>query len=461
MSTDEKSRFGRREFLRMAGAAAVSGAALNLAPMKAMATGDRAGSGFASIDQGEGFWRSVSGEFVLDPRAVYMNIGTTGSMPRHVLQNYDNYNHLVARDPWDMGGEWGNWPYTNELVERIAPQFGADTHEIVLSRNTTDGMCSVIGGLNLQSGDEVLYSHHEHVAGESPLHVVAERFGVTLTPVEIPVFASSEDEYVNAFAKAVTDQTRLIVFSHITYKTGARLPAERICQEVAIPNNIPTLIDGAHSIGMIDLDFHAIDCDFYAGSGHKWQCGPGATGILYVRDNANRLRDYWSDREEVFWTINSSLAEFSFFGLQTQLQYIGNDNYPAKRALADACDMWAEIGRDRIEDYVLSLSAYCKQLIREYFGESVVIYSPDVPELSSGLTSFNPFADRTDGTLLKEFRDRLRDEYGYIVRTTDFKIAIDDTVEEHALRISTHLFHDERDVGGLVTSMYELYQLMA
>ena len=456
MWSNKKQAMGRRDFLRLAGAAGVSGAALSVAPLKSIA------NAAASVPNGngQGFWQQVSNEFILDPHSVYMNIGTTGSMPRQVLQNYDRYNKLVAIDPWHMGGEWGNWPYTSGLVERIAPQFGADTDELVLSRNTTDGMCTIIGSLNLQSGDEVLYTHHEHVAAESPLYVQAQRMGVTLTPVQIPVFPGSEDEYVQAFANAVTERTRLIEFSHITYKTGARLPAQRICQEVAIPNGIPTLIDGAHSIGMLDLDFHAIDCDFYAGSGHKWQCGPGATGLLYVRDNANRLRDYWSDRDAVFWPINSSLAEFSSFGLQTQLQYIGNDNYPAKRALADVCDLWAGIGRDRIEAYVLSLSSYCKALIRDFFGPSSVIYSPDIPSLSSGISSFNPFADRTDLALLNEFRDRLREEYGYIVRTTDFEITLGGG-QEHALRISTHLFHSEQDVEGLVQAMYQLFQTMS
>ena len=461
MSFYDKSVLGRREFLRMAGAAAVGGAVLNLTPIKAAVASTPPATGFDPQGQGAGFWQSVSNEFVLDPHSVYMNIGTTGSMPREVLQDYNRYNELVARDPWHMGGEWGDWPYVSGLIERIAPQFGANTDEIVLSRNTTDGMCSVIGSLNLQSGDEVLYTHHEHVAAESPLFVAAQRLGVTLTQVEIPVFPISEDEYIEAFTNAVTENTRLIVFSHITYKTGARLPAKRICQEVAIPNGIPTLIDGAHTIGMIDLDFHDIDCDFYAGSGHKWQCGPGATGIIYVRDNASRLADYWSDREQVFLPINSSLAEFGFFGLTTQMQYIGNDNYPAKRALADVCDLWAAIGRERIEAYVLSLSAYCKQLMRDYFGDAAVIYSPDIPTLSSGISSFNPFADQTDLTTLNTFRDRLREEYGYVVRTTDFKIHLDDPDEVHALRISTHLFHNEQDVEGLVIAMYELFGLMA
>lgn len=457
----KSNKLDRRGFLRLAGGAAVGGTAALLTPTFATAGTTNADFSLGQGLSGKALWERVRNTFLLDPHTTYMNVGTTGSMPRHVIANYDSYNKLVAKDPSQMGGEWGTFPYTSELVARIAPQFGADPGEIILSRNTTDGMCSIIEGLNLQPGDEVLYSHHEHVAAESPLYVMEQRHGITLIPVQIPVLNNpSEDEYVEAFANAVTPATRLIVFSHITYKTGARLPAKRICQEVAIPNGVPTLIDGAHTFGMIELDLHDIDCDFYAGSGHKWQCGPGATGILYVRDNLSRLKDYWYDRDTVFWPINSSLAEFGFFGLQFQLQYIGNDNYPAKRALADACDMWAEIGRDRIEAHVLSLSAYCKQLIRDMFGLTAVIYSPDAPALSSGITAFNPFSDRTNLTILNQFRDRLSDEYGYIVRTTDFKVTLDGP-DEHALRISTHLFHNDRDVEGLVSSMYDLYSVMS
>jgi selenocysteine lyase/cysteine desulfurase len=448
----------RRRFLKLFGAAAAGGAAAALSPdFAAASAGADADFSLPALKKGHRRWRGIRRAFILDPTTTYMNIGTTGSTPRHVLARYNHYNKVVARYPWDMNGEWGHWPYISGLVERIAPQFGADNHEIILSRNTTDGMCSILEGLNLQPGDEVLYTHHEHVAGTSPLHVLKQRSGVTLTQVEIPVFDATEQGYVDAFANAVSPATRLIVFSHITYKTGACLPAERICREVAVPNGIPTLIDGAHTIGMLNLDLHEIDCDFYAGSGHKWQCGPGATGILYIRDNLDRLRSYWSDRENVFWPINSSLAEYPFLGLQYQMQYIGNDNYPAKRALADVCDMWGRIGRDRIENHVLSLSAYCKQLIREAFGNTVTIYSPDVPELSSGISSFNPFADRTDLTTLNAFRDRLREEYGFIIRTTDFHIFLNDQDKEHALRISTHLFHSRKDVRGLVAAMYELF----
>ena len=449
------SSLPRRDFLKFTGLAALAGTGLGL-PEEAPATDFE----FRHHWPDRLLWKMVRRAFVLERDTVYMNIGTTGSMPRPVLAAYARYNRLVAADPWDMGGEWGPWPYMSGLVETVAPQFGADAHELVLTRNTTDGMCTVLGGLNLQPGDEILTTHHEHVAALSPLAVLAQRQGVTVRQLEIPVFPDSEDEYVDVFRNAVSPATRLIVFSHITYKTGAMLPAQRICQEVAIPNGIPTLIDGAHTVGMVDLDFHAIDCDFYAGSGHKWQCGPGATGILYVRDNMTRLQDFWPDRDPPFFAINSSLYPYRrFFGWQTVLQYVGHDNYPAKRALVDACRMWEAIGRARIERRVQSLSALCKEAIRDTFGAQATLFSPELPGTTSGLTAFNPFSDLTDGTTLTTFRDRLREEYGYIIRTTDFHVALADP-EVHALRISTHLFHDEDDVLGLVEAMWDLFQDM-
>ncbi|QIZ77143.1 aminotransferase class V-fold PLP-dependent enzyme [Ferrimonas lipolytica] len=414
----------------------------------------------------EKYWKQIAKEFVLDKRTTYMNVGSTGSMPRDVLETFTDNNLIVAKHPYDMLDMFGPWPHMEAMVETVAGGFGAETHEIVLSRNTTDGMCSVIHGLQFEAGDVVLTTHHEHIAALSPLHVIAQRYDVEVVELDIPVYNGrneiTEDQFVQLFADAVAeygDRVKLITFSHITYKTGTTLPAKRICNEVAVPNQIPTLVDGAHGIGMLDLDFHDMDCDFYVGAGHKWQCGPGATGILYVRDNCSRISEYWPERANPFSYINSSLAHYGMNAADT-MQYVGNDHYPAKQALVDSCVMWDEIGRDVIEERVLHLSTLCKSELEQSFPDAY-IYSPKQLELSSGLTTVNPFNDQADGDTLKLFRDRLREEYGYIVRTTDFYFAKADNVKTYALRISTHLFHSEDDVRGLVRAMRELFDEMS
>ena len=445
----------RRGFLKLAGAAAAGTAAL-AAPLNALAgTADDVEFAIQPGWDEDKIFKEVRKLFRLPKKSTYMNIGTTGSMPQQVLDNYNGYNQLVAEDPWAMGDEWGGFPYTNGLVARIAPQFGCNDSELIITRNTTDGMLSVLHGLDLQPGDHVITTHHEHIAGTQPLWLLKERIGIDLEIIDIPVFPTSEEDYLDAIDAAIRPNTKLIVMSHITYKTGAVLPVARICNELAVPNSIVTLIDGAHSSGMLNIDLHAIDCDFFAASGHKWQCGPGGTGLLYVRDNAARVAEFWPDRKPL-WAVNSSLASYvPYFGWQWVLQYKGNDNYPALRALADSCDLWAAIGRDRIEAHDKALSTYAKDLIMAAFPDAM-LYSPNLPELTSGISSFNPFADQSDLTTLNLFRDRLREEYGYAIRTTDFEIN-QGAGEVHALRISTHLFHDNSDVEGLVEAMADLF----
>ena len=461
------TNMNRRHFLKTGSSVALAGVGSALFSGGVQAQPDSLDFSSAKFKRGDQrFWKKVSKEFILDRKSVYMNIGTTGSMPKEVLSEYTKNNEIVAKSPWDMQNKFGDWPHMSGMVSEISAGFGAAEHELILNRNTTDGMCCIINGLHFQEGDVILTTHHEHSATTSPLQVAASRFGVEIVYLEIPVYTGKrmihEQQFVDLFSDAVAlygQRVRLITFSHITYKTGTTLPAKRICHEVAIPNQIPTLVDGAHAVGMLNLNLQKMGCDFYTGSGHKWQCGAGATGILYVRDNAKRLDEYWSDRENPLWFINSSLSHSDYLGTQLQLQYIGNDNYPAKQALTDACKMWDNIGRELIEERVLALSALCKTLLQKTFPRASH-YTPNIPALSSGLTSFNPFYDQQNLELLTVFRDSLREEYGYIIRTTDFKVHIHDELETHALRISTHLFHSEEDVIGLVDAMQKVYRTM-
>jgi selenocysteine lyase/cysteine desulfurase len=465
------SKFNRRDFLKGGAGVAVAGLSTGLFSTSASASNEASSlSHLSNSIKDSQFWARVKAQFTLAKDSVYMNVGTTGSMPKSVLTDFHKNNQIVAEQPWDMGGKFGAWPYVNEMVASIATGFGADENELILSRNTTDGMVSILHGLDFEKGDIILTTHHEHIAATSSFHTLEERYGVKVVEVDIPVYSGekelTEKDYINAFSDAINQyhsnhKVRLIAFSHITYKTGTTLPAKAICQ-LAVDAGIPTLIDGAHTIGMLDLDFHDIDCDFYAGSGHKWQCGPGATGILYVRDNASRLEQFWPKKRQPFWYVNSSLAAIaSIYGSRLALQYVGNDNYPAKQALVDACVMWDNIGRKEIENYVLDLSALCKQRLATQLPLGT-LFCPPTRELSSGITSFNPFFnDLNNGERLTLFRDRLREEYGYIIRTTDFPLHQGDTTKTYALRISTHLFHDDRDVIGLVEAMTDLYNRMS
>ncbi len=447
----------RRKFFKLAGMAAAGGAAGLLVPRNLPAAGGRRLS--AAID--DSFWKRVQKEFIIDPEVVYMNIGTTGAMPQQVLERYHEYNTLAATHPRTFESELGATFGLEAQRATLADQFGCNMDEICLSRNTTDGLDAIVYGLEFARGDEILITHHEHIGALSPLNVIQDRYGVQITPVEIPVLnAKNGRQFIKAFKKNISKRTKAILFSHITYKTGTRLPAKALC-EMARENGLISIVDGAHCPGMIALDFHDMGCDFYAGPGHKWQCGPGCTGILYLRNHGGNLPRFWTQNSSTYtFAVQTCGNERGAFDIAYSLQYRGQLNIPAQLAMMDACNMWEEIGRENIEAYVCGLSSYLKRSLKKRFGGQGILFSPDVPELNSGLTSFNPFDDITDGGKIKEMVHHL-DEAGYQVRYTNFLVGLNDPTDTYALRISTHLFHDKTHVDGLVTALYDTYTRMA
>ncbi len=456
---DTKNGMDRRNFLKLAGVAAAA-SAVNFTASCQSTT-----KKVPVIDQGlaeEAFWKNVQGQFILDPEQVYMNIGTTGAMPLRVLDNYDKNNRIVARYPMGFTDELG-WEFGfPKQREKLGEQFGCSSDEIIISRNTTDGLNTILFGLPFEKGDEILLTHHEHVSAMAPLNILQDRLGVVLTEVEIPVLdLEHPDQIVDAFRKQISGRTKVILFSHIPYKSGVRLPAKALCR-LAQEHGLISIVDGAHCAGMIKLDFNDMGCDFYAASGHKWQCGPGATGILYLRNHGENLPTLWPQNSCLYQYVSqpvnndrSQIKDFSsMFGLR------GQENYPALQGLLDSCDLWEEIGRDRIETYVCRLGSYLKKKIKEKFGDSAVLFSPDIPEFSSGLTAFNPFRDMSDQKKIEDFVDRLKKEMGYVIRSTEFHLHKGDQKNTYALRVSTHLFHDKNHVEGVVDAMYRLWKTM-
>lgn len=447
----------RRDFFRLSGMAAAGGALGFFLTGPASAGLLPAGPAKRQND----FWHQVRKQFIIDPHVVYMNVGTTGAMPKQVLENYAAYNKLAASHPRTFESELGATFGLPNQRQHLAAQFGCQSDEICLSRNTTDGLDAIIYGLAFQAGDEILITHHEHIAALSPLNVIQDRYGVKITPVRIPVLETADaGQFIEAFDDAITSATKALLFSHITYKTGTRLPAKALCQ-LARDNGLISIVDGAHTPGMIELDFNDMGCDFYAAPGHKWQCGPGSTGILYLRNHGDNLPEFWTQNSSLYTIFVQPTGNTrGQFDIAPSLQYRGQLNIPAQLAMVDACNMWEQIGRDRIEAYVCGLSAYLKQSLVSKFGPDVTLFSPDIPEFASGLTSFNPFDNLQDGGSVTTLVNRLQEEAGYQVRFTNFHLELDDQEYTYAVRISTHIFHNKDMIDGLVDAMFDIYQDM-
>lgn len=487
-----KLNASRRKFFRTVGAGSVaaSSAGALLTPLEAMAYGGPYAKAFA-----------------LDGRARFMDIGTTGSTPREVLKNLERNNTAVARDPRLTFS-------TQEMRNTIAAGFGADPNEIVMSFNTTDGMSKIFAGCQFNPGDEIISTNMEHPGGNSPMGITRDRRGIVIRRVGLPTNdAYSDAEVLARFAALVTANTKAIMFSSPPFLTGVRLPEKMLCQWAAGMGLI-SIIDGAHGPGMINLNLHDIGCDFYAGAGHKWQCGPGQTGIMYVRNNfAPAAPQTYTKNVTLVGGVPATLTlpgytnttplptfyptitdDYSgapgstlaggvrnpLHNVAAQLMSIGNPSYPALRALQECCSTWDAWGRQNIENYIVGLAQYLRARLVLIWGPRCLAapYDANTPSFARvALTSFNPFspgfdynADLTPAQASAQTSasnaavTALREQFGIVVRNTKVPHSLrsnsvvnasSDTTSQ-PLRISTHLFHRAADVDELVDALLQV-----
>lgn len=432
------------------------------------------------------FWERVEREFILNPRKLFMNIGTAGSMPKDVLRFFKEANEEYARE--SLNG------YSNFLALRtqLAPGFGVDPDELVISYNTSDGMCHAILGIPWRPGDCVITTNHEHPGGNVPLQIAVDRYGVVVRRVLLPTGNATTAAEIEALVEqAVIDarnaglRVRALMWSSPTFLTGTMLPIRRLVN-VAIRHGLISICDGAHLPGMMAYKYAELGVDFMSGAGHKWQCGPGSTGILVIRNkvrtqfNPLPLPAYFPVTTSSYaptiggvpWT-NRATGPVATFDIASVIQSCGSKHTPLINSLGEACKLWDEIGREKVQDYVLTLSRYLKESIAQRWGVQS-LYSPkDDPELVSALTSFNPFyynpalitqpAAGGAPSPSSTFVTRLEQEYGIIVRntTTPVRTSPTTTVNHFPIRISTHLWHDARDVERVLDAMWDLATRMS
>jgi selenocysteine lyase/cysteine desulfurase len=470
----------------------------------------------AALLANAGFWEEVQRRFILNPQRLFMNIGTAGSMPRVVVDKFNTDNTAYATD--SLNG------YTNFLAQRqtmarggaagatipAGNGFGVDADELVVSYNTSDGMSHALLGIQWQAGDVVITTNREHPGGDVPLAIARDRYGLIVRRITLPVGNSQTAAGVAAqfaaeidAARAAGQRVRALMWSSPDFLTGTMLPIRRIVDvAIAKSNGFPpiiTICDGAHLPGMMAYDYAALGVDFMAGAAHKWQCGPGSTGILIIRNkvrpqfnplplpayfpvttsglggtaptvasvdgrdaNAPKLlvgTTPWASRA-------GSTAPTAVFDIGSVIQSCGSKHVPLIAAVGEACRMWDEIGRKNIETYILTLARYAKEKIATDWGVGALYAPKDDPELLSALTSFDPFfglptsqngtmadAAIASATLSGQVVTRMLNEDGIIVRNTTVPTP---GGNRYPLRLSTHLWHDPADVDRALSSARRL-----
>ena len=305
---------------------------------------------------------------------AYLNAGTNGPLARPTVEA------MLAEQVLDVAQGRGGEPYFSRVLEmreearaRLAATLLVEPAQVSLTRSTTEGCNLVLAGLDLGPDDEVVTSDVEHFGLLGALAVSKAR-----------VVAVPPDEIVDA----VTDRTRLIAISHVSWVTGNSLEPERVKAETGLP----ILVDGAQSAGVIPVE--AGGFDFYAVSCQKWLCGPDATGALVVADPEGlriAMPSYFAQAEhrpDGSFVPRAGAERFD-------TGWIGGSSLAGLFAALDVAPDW------RFE-HIAEMAARCREALTERFE---VVTKPE----QAGLVTFRPEGDA------EEIVARLR-ELGVIVR---------------------------------------------
>ncbi len=313
-------------------------------------------------------------------------------------------------------------------LELMAQFIGVGKEEIGIVRNATEGNTIIVNGFDFKAGDEIIIWEQNHPSNGIAWEQRAKRSGFTIKKVAVPVAPQSPVELLAPFAKAITSKTKLISFSHISNTSGIALPAREICQ-LAKSKNILTLVDGAQSLGMMDLDLKQIGCDFYTSSTHKWLMGPFENGILYVsKEHVARL---WPNVISAGWKETGVTVD-------EKLCVLGQRNESTPYALPETLEFHQTIGKKNIEDRVRKLCAYLKEQIQAKIPQATFV-SPLAPAMSGGIVSVS-----FPGKQSSEIYQKLYDVHGIACSATG------------GVRLSPHIYNTINDMDKITAALITL-----
>lgn len=218
--------------------------------------------------------------FLLDPDLVFLNHGSFGACPREVFDDYQRWQRELERNPVEFLGR-RSASLLHDARAALAAQLGAHTDDLVFVTNATQGVNIVAQSLDLRPGDEVLAGDHEYGACDAAWQFFCRQRGAVYRRVAVPLPFDAKG-WADRLLAAATPRTKMVFASHVASTTALVFPVAELCAK-ARERGLPTLIDGAHAPGQLDLDLAAVGADFYTGNGHKWLCAPKGAAFLHVR----------------------------------------------------------------------------------------------------------------------------------------------------------------------------------
>ena len=311
----------------------------------------------------EDFWFTIQNSFSVTRGIINLNNGGVSPSPRIVTEALVRYiwqqEDATAYTMWQILE-----PQSETIRTGLAELFGCDREEIAITRNASEGLETLLLGINLKPGDEILTTTQDYGRMLTTIRQREQREGISLKLIKIPIPPQNLSEIAAAFERAVTPRTRLIQIAHMVNITGQIMPVKAVC-DMGRARGIETIVDGAHSFAQFDFKQKDLDCDYFATSLHKWLYAPKGTGMLYVK----------RDKIASVWPLMA--AEKKQAADIRKFEEIGTHSAAPRLAIGEAMLFHNGVGGRRKEARLRYLSRYWMNRLK------------DVPKIRFN-TSFDP-----------------------------------------------------------------------
>ena len=414
----------KRDFLRTASVASMGVALSDVTSLFAEAAHVPADD----LAQDEAFWATIRAKYKLKADYINLENGYYCLQPQEVLEAFiGKVREINTEASYYMRTR----QYDDKLAvrKRLDAMAGCSSEELIITRNTTESLDTVIAGFDWKPGDEAVMAEQDYGAMLDQFDLQARRYGMLNRRVSLPLDPKSDEEIVDLYAGVISYKTRLLMVGHMVNITGHILPVRKLA-DMAHSKGVQIMVDGAHAFAHLDFRIPDLDCDYYGASLHKWLGAPLGAGILYVR----------KDRIEKLWPIygDKSMADTDI----RKLNHTGTHPVHTDLAIMNAIDFHEGIGIARKEARLRHLQNYWTKQVRGL--PRIVLNTPTEKHRSCAIANVG-----VAGIAPKDLAKTLLDKYKI------WTVAID-TANVQGARITPHLYTSTAELDAFVRALKDI-----
>jgi len=370
--------FNRRDFIHKLGRAAGSLAFASLLNPALAKSLEKEHNRIARLTpeasaKDEAFWRFIQQSYTVSPTILNLNNGGVSPQPKVVQEAFERYTRYCNEGPslymWrflDLGRQ--------ALREKLADLAGCSPETIAINRNASESLETIIFGMRLEKGDEVILSKQDYPSMINAWKQRAKRDGIVLKWLNFDMPMEDDDFVVKQYVDAFTAKTKVAHITHMISWTGQILPAKKII-DAARKRGIKSIVDAAHSFAQIDFKISDLDPDYLGTSLHKWLCAPFGTGMLYVKKE--NIAELWP----MMASSNPEEEDIRKF------ESLGTRSIAAEQAIAQAINFHHYIGIERKQARLFYLKNYWVEKAKKEI-PGIRFYTSMKPEYSCAICTF-------------------------------------------------------------------------